>query len=535
MRIRIKLMLVEIEFVVALLVAVAGIAFLAQRLTLPLPILLVLGGLGIGLVPGLPHLRLEPNLVFLIFLPPLLYPAAVMTSWRDFRANLRPILLLAIGLVLFTTCIVGWLAPQFIAGLPLASAFVLGAIISPPDAVAATAITERLQVPRRIVTVLDGESLVNDATALVAYQLGVAAVMTGGFSMPHAVGQFVVIGAGGVLLGLLIGWVSTAVTARLDDPAIQITVSVLTPFAAYLLGEAAHVSGVLAVVTAGLYFGWRAPDIIDSRMRLRAYPFWEMIVFLLNGFIFILIGLQLPQILAGVAGENWTELWHDAVGISVLVIGLRIVWVFAVTYLPRYASRRMRLGDPLPGWKNVIIVAWTGMRGVVSLAAALALPELTDEQKPFPGRNLILFFTFIIILATLVLQGLSLPLIIRRLGIVGDGGAEREEREARLKANEAAMARLAELAETSEVLPEAHGRLVEEYRDRIRQLEVCEMAAGEGEPGGPLIGFERLQREALLVERQTIIRLRNERVINDQVMRRIERDLDLAEAQLKFE
>ena len=528
-------MLVEIEFVVALLVAVAGIALMAQRLTLPLPILLVLGGLGIGLVPGLPHLRLEPHLVFLIFLPPLLYPAAVMTSWRDFRANLRPILLLAIGLVLFTTCIVGWLAPHFIVGLPLASAFVLGAIISPPDAVAATAITEHLQVPRRIVTVLDGESLVNDATALVAYQLGVAAVVTGGFSLPHAVGQFVVIGAGGVLLGLLLGWVSTAVTARLDDPAIQITVSVLTPFVAYLLGEAAHVSGVLAVVTAGLYFGWRAPVIMDSRMRLRAYPFWEMIVFLLNGFIFILIGLQLPQILAGVAGENWTQLGQDAVGISVLVIGLRIVWVFAATYLPRYLSRRMRLGDPFPGWKNVVIVAWTGMRGVVSLAAALALPELTDEGKPFPGRHLILFFTFVIIIATLVLQGLSLPLIIRRLGVVGDGGAEREEREARLKANEAAMARLVELAETSEVTPEAHSRLVEEYRDRIRQLEVCELARGEEEPGGPLIGFERLQRETLLVERQTIIRLRNEQIINDQVMRRIERDLDLAEARLKFE
>src|SRR5882762_5259733 len=297
-----------IEVVFGLLAAVAGLALLARKLSIPYPILLVLGGVLLGLIPGLPRVRLNPELVFLFFLPPLLYPAALFMPWRDFRANLRLISLLAIGLVLFTTVTVGFLAHYFIQDLPLAAGFVLGAIVSPPDAIAASAIAERLRVPRRIVTILEGESLVNDATALVAFRFAVAAVLTGSFSLAHASGQFFIVAIGGVLIGLVVG-VSTAwMQKRIDDPPIEITLSLLTPFAAYLPAEQLGVSGVLAVVTAGLHHGWRIPEITTSRSRLQAGPVWEMVEFLLNGFIFLLIGLQLPEVLHRLSGYSMRTL-----------------------------------------------------------------------------------------------------------------------------------------------------------------------------------------------------------------------------------
>src|SRR5437762_1209549 len=296
-----------IEVVLGLLVAVAALALLARKLPVPYPILLVIGGLLLALIPGLPRVRLDPDLVFVLFLPPLLYPAALFTPWRDFRANLRPILLLAVGLVLFTTVAVGFLVHYFIPELPLAAGFVLGAIISPPDAIAAMAIAEHLRVPRRIVTILEGESLVNDATALVALRFASAAVLTGSFSAGHAAGQFLVVAIGGIGFGLAIGVATAWIQKRIDDAPIEITISLLTPFAAYLPAEQLGVSGVLAVVAAGLYHGWRIPEITSSRTRLQAGPAWEMIEFLLNGFIFILIGLQLPEVLRHLAGRARLE------------------------------------------------------------------------------------------------------------------------------------------------------------------------------------------------------------------------------------
>src|ERR1041384_4232995 len=282
------------EIFVGLLLAVAVLALVARELSIPYPILFVIGGSLLGFIPGLPKVRLNPELVFVFFLPPLLFPAAVFTSWRDFRANLRPISLLAIGLVLFTVVAVAYLAHYFMH-LPLAAGFVLGAIISPPDAIAATAIADRLKLPRRIVTILEGESLVNDATALVAYRFAVAAVATGSFSLAHASAKFLIVGIGGILIGLTVGFVAARIQQRLDDPPIQITISLLTPYTAYFSADRLGVSGVLAVVTAGLYLGWAQPEIINFKMRLRAFPVWETVVFLLNGFIFILIGLQLPE------------------------------------------------------------------------------------------------------------------------------------------------------------------------------------------------------------------------------------------------
>src|SRR6266496_406156 len=371
------------EIFVGLLLAVAVLALVARQLTIPYPILFVIGGLLIGLVPKLPKVRLDPELVFLFILPPLLFPAALFTSWRDFRANRRPIALLAIGLVLFTTVVVAVLAHYFM-GLPLAAGFVLGAIVSPPDAIAASAIAERLHIPRRIVTILEGESLVNDATALVAFRFAVVAVTTGTFSLAHASGQFFIVGLGGIAVGLAIGAVTAWIEKPIDDPPIEITISLLTPFAAYLPAEQLGVSGVLAVVTAGLYHGWRIPEITSSRTRLQAGPVWEMVEFLLNGFIFLLIGLQLPEVLRHLSGRSIPQLVWYAFVISLAVIILRILWVFPATYLPRVLFKSIRARDPYPAWQHVTIVAWTGMRGVVSLAAALALPFTLENGSPFP-------------------------------------------------------------------------------------------------------------------------------------------------------
>ena len=407
------------------------------------------------------------------------------------------------------------------------------AIVSPPDAVAATAITERLRVPRRIVTILEGESLVNDATALVTYRFAVAAVLTGTFSLPQAALRFVIAAAGGIALGLLVGWIAGNIHKRLDDPPVQVTISLLTPFAAYLPADRLGLSGVLAVVVAGLYLGWRAPEIVTARMRLQSFPVWEMVVFLLNGVIFILIGLQLPEVVRHLSGQSIGRLSAQAALISVAVILIRILWVFPATYFPRMLSKTLRARAPYPHWKHVAIVAWTGMRGVVSLAAALALPLTLPNGAPFPGRDFILLFTFSVILATLVLQGLSLPPIIRWLNVVDDGLAEQEEREARLKANEAALARLNELSDRAD--PTALERLRGEYEDRIRQLEVCDPDSDSTKTHLYTDTYHKLLSEALAVERRTVIQLRNEQIINDAVLRRIQRDLDLAEGRLERE
>lgn len=521
------------EIFVGLMLAVAVLALVARKVSIPYPILFVIGGLVLASIPRLPRIRLNPDLVFLFVLPPLLYPAALFTSWRDFRANLRPILLLAIGLVLLTTVAVAYLAYYYM-GLPLAAGFVLGAIISPPDAIAATAIADRLNVPRRIVTILEGESLVNDATALVALRFAVAAVVTGSFSLAQAGGQFLVVAIGGSAVGLTMGWLAEQFHKRVDDAPIEITVSLLVPFAAYLLAERLGVSGVLSVVTAGLYLGMRTPKLLTFKTRLQAGPVWEMLEFLLNGFVFILIGLQLPAVLSVLAGHTipLPKLFWYALLISFAVIVIRILCVFPVTYLPRLIFRRLCRHEPLPRWRHVTIVAWTGMRGVVSLAAALALPLTLADGSPFPDRDLILFLTFVVIVATLVVQGLSLPVLIRWLGIEDDRSMEKEERDARLKANQEALARLRTIAEGHPEKADAVRRLQVEYEDHILQIAGAEPQNARAPLRLFSAEYERLSREALQVERLTLIKLRDEDVISDQVLRRIQQDVDLAEARL---
>ncbi len=520
-----------VEPIVLLLMLVAALVIVANKFEIPFPVLLVLGGLALSFVPFLPVIRLNPEVVFFLFLPPLLYPAALFTSWRDFRRNLRPILFLAIGLVLLTMTVVAWVAHTFVVGLPWAAAFALGAIVSPPDAVAAEAILKRLQVPLRIEAILEGESLVNDATALVAYQFAVAAMVTGHFSLGHANGRFVLAGGGGVALGLVVGVCARWIQRRLNDPPVQITISLLTPFAAYLLAEHAHVSGVLSVVTAGVYLGWHS-TALPARTRLQAQWFWEMVAFLLNGFIFIVIGLQLPDILHNLAREPFRRLAGYGLLISATVVLVRIAWVFPATYLPRWLSPKLRARDPAPPWQHSVLIAWAGMRGVISLAAALALPMMLANGERFPGRNYILFLTFCVILTTLVFQGLTLPLLIKKLGVRDDGTVEREERAARLRANEAAVDFIEARALEQRMPEEVMVRVRAEYCDRIAQLEAC--AGDQNNPGGEVATpiYQQLQFGALGAERQTIIALRNSGQINDAALRRIQRDLDLAEARL---
>ncbi len=523
----------EIELICFLLMIVAALDIVARRIGLPYPVLLVLSGLALSLVPFLPHVGFDPELALLVFLPPLLYPAALFTSWRDFRRNIRTITLLAFGLVLMTTVSVAWVAQALIPGLPWAAALLLGAIVSPPDAVAATAVLQRMKIPRRIVAVLEGESLVNDSIALVIYRFGIAAVVTGSFSTTAAVLKVPVVGLGGVLVGWMVARAIHWLQRRLDDPPVQVTISLLTPFAAYLPAEQLGLSGVLAVVTSGLYIGWRSPLMITARTRLESFSFWRMVVFLLNGIIFILIGLQLPAVVSGLGTASWASLLLYAAAVSATVVLTRILWVFPAAYLPRLLSRSLRARDPYPDWQHVAIVAWSGMRGVVSLAAALALPLTTATGAPFPGRNEIIFLSFSVILVTLVFQGLTLPILIRALHIEDDGESHREERIARKHANEAALAYVETLARNPGHHAGRISRLRDEYRERLAQLEYRDDLAAEPDPARlPASHFNHLVRDALQIERQKLIELRNQHQINDETLRLVQRDIDLAEARI---
>jgi monovalent cation/hydrogen antiporter len=540
----------QLEIIVGLLVAVAALATLAARLEVPYPILLVLGGSVLGFVPGLPQVKLEPEIVFLLFLPPLLYVSALFTSWRDFRTNIRAISLLAVGLVLMTTFVVAAVI-HAVADLPWAAAFVLGAIVSPTDAVAATTIAQRLGVPRRIVTVLEGESLVNDATGIVAYRVALAAVVTGAFSLWEAGLQFVVGAAGGIAVGFGVGWLVVWARRHVsEDPSVQNIVSLLTPFVAYLAAEELphglwewlhgligvpadlHFSGVLAVVTTGLYLGRKSPYITSSGTRLQGFATWELITFLLNGLIFILIGLQLRSVIEGLDIYTPGQLILYAVLVSLTVILVRIIWVFPATYLPRRLSRRLRERDPSPSWRPVSIVAWTGMRGVISLAAALALPFQTASGVQFSERGLIIFLTFCVILATLVVQGLSLPALIRALGLEDDHIGDKEETHGRIGVADAALERLEELTEEDWVREDTAERVRGLYNYRRNRFA----SRFDGDPDGVeerSAAYQRLMIELLDAQRQRLIRMRDDGKIGDEVMHRIERDLDLEESRLE--
>jgi Na+/H+ antiporter len=515
----------------ALLAAGVVLLSLAPLLRMPYPILLVLGGLALGFVPGLPHIALDPDVVLVAILPPLLYSAAFFTSLRDLRANARPLALLAVGLVLATTVTVAAVAHAFV-DLSWPVAFVLGAIVAPTDAVAATAIAERLGIPRRLIAVIEGESLINDSTALVTYRFAVVAVLTGTFSLWDASWHFALDVLGGIGIGLGVGFVIRQVRRRLDHSPTEIAIALFSGYFAYLPAAAAGVSAVLAAVTVGVYVGWYTPELTTVQTRLQGDAVWEILVFLLNALLFGLVGLQLRPILDGLSGESTGTLVADAVIVSATVIVTRYVWIYPATYLPRFLSRRIRERDPYPPWQYPTLLGWAGLRGAVSLAAALALPLETDAGAPFPDRQLVIFLAFCVILATLVLQGLSLPAVIRLLRLEDDGIAMKEETKARIKAAEAALGRLEELVGEDWVRDETAERLRGLYQFRRNRFAARFDAEDDGSIEERSQAFQRLRRELLDAERQAVVSLRREGRINDEVMNRIQRDLDLEDARL---
>ena len=419
-----------LEVVLFLLLCSVALGWVARRLNFPYPIALVIGGAALGFLPELPQFPFDPQFILVLVLPPILYQAALLTSWRDFKANIRPISLLAVGLVIATTLAVGAALKLVVPEIPWAAAFVLGAIVSPPDAVAATAILTRLNVPRRVVTILEGESLVNDASGLVLYKFAVAAVMTGAFSFLDASAQFVGVAIGGVIIGVLLGRFFVFIHRYLGDVFIEVLMTLSVPYIIYILAESLHVSGVLAVVAAGLVRGRYSPEIVSAEMRIIARSVWNLLVFLLTSLVFILIGLQLSGIIGRLTGYSGMDLVLYGTLVSAVAIAVRFAWIYPATYLPRMVSARLRERDPAPPEAELFIMSWCGMRGIVSLAAALALPLALDGGAPFPGRDLIIFLTFVVIAVTLVLQGLSLALLIRVLRVGTDWSEHEEEQHA---------------------------------------------------------------------------------------------------------
>ena len=516
-----------IELVFLLLFAATGLAVLARRLRIPYPILLVIGGLLLGLVPGLPQVTLPPDLVFLLFLPPILFGAGYFTSIRDFKANLRPISLLAIGLVVTTTAVVAIVVHALVSGLDWAPAFALGAIVAPPDAVAATAIFQRLGVPRRVVSILEGESLVNDATALVIYRAAVFVAVGGSFSLLGLAGNFVLAAVGGVVVGVALGTVVGRVMTKLDDPVFSVVISFLAPVAIYLPAELLGLSGVLATVAAGIVLGRNAARNMSSEVRIAGQATWQVLLFLINGAAFILIGLQLRTVLAGLGDRPAAELIGLAVAVSLTVIFVRIAWVYPGAYLPRALSAGIRERETAPPLRNVFIVSWAGMRGVVSLAAALALP------LNVPQRDLLVFLTFAVILATLVGQGLTLPLLIHKLGVVAEGGQAHEEAHVRVAAADAALATLMQLAEKWPGHLELIDTLRAQYAHRAQHLDEERHEGPETEAEQELLEHREIRRAVIDAEREAIIRLRDAGAVNDEVFRAVERDLDLEELRME--
>ena len=529
---------IELLFLL-LLVFIIAFGQLAQKIGTPYPIVMVIGGLVLGLIPGIPRINLDPDLIFLVVLPPLLYSSAWTTSWRDFRFNIVSILMLAFGLVGFTVLGVAFITPHVLAGFDWRLGLVLGAVVAPTDAIAASSIASRIGLPTRIVDVLEGESLINDATGLLALEFAIGMVVSRHVpTLTEGLLTLLWLIVGGVSIGLLIAFVVRIAEHHLDDGPMEIAFSILIPYAAYLTAEAVHASGVLAVVACGLYLARRSAVMFSPTVRLQVWSFWGSFTFMLNGLVFVLIGLQLPGIMDSIQGMSHSHLILDGFIFSLLLIALRLVWVFPGTRLAYFIRRRFgRQQEPYPEWRPTFVVGWTGMRGVVSLAAALALPTVVANGNPFPQRDLIVFLTFAVILVTLVLQGITLTPLVRALGLMGVTESNCEEQEARKIVIDAAVAHLESSREESAdagadigVIPdEVFEDLMHHYRERLASLH----SSGEEEAHAAHRRLNELARGAARVERETAVRLRNQGRINDHVLRRIERELDLTESRLE--
>ncbi|HEX4043724.1 MAG TPA: Na+/H+ antiporter [Xanthobacteraceae bacterium] len=519
-----------IQTILFLLAVMVVVAVVARRLNSAPGILLVVAGIALALVPGLPRLQLAPELVLLGILPPLIYSAGVAMSWREFRFNLRPIALLAFGCILVTACAVA-LAMHWLLGMPLAVGFALGAIVSPPDAVAPLALVRRIGLPRRLSVILEGEGLANDATALILYRFAVAAVATGVFSFRDAAGEFAVIVVGEIAYGIGVGWFSLRLRRWAHDPRVEITLSLLTPYAAFLIPQQLGGSGVLATVAAGLYVSWNGPLLIPAATRLQGIFFWDLVVYLLEGFVFLVTGMQTRTILDSMHGAVLNQLLIAIVATVAVIVGVRFAWIFPAAWVPRWINPALRRRDPLPSWRWLFLLAFVGVRGVVSLAAALAIPLTVASGAAFPDRDIILFVTFGVIVVTLIGQGLSLPAVVRSLKL--DRDAAKEERgemqaEAAVRAGalDVAYARLKQFAAEGRASSAAQSLLRARHDYRAGRLA---RHAPHDDNEGTASAYA-LRLELIAAEREYIYRQLQEGKITDESRRRIERELDLEEA-----
>ncbi len=516
--------------ILLLLLMVAAFAVIAHRLKVPYPIVLVLAGLVISFVPRMPRIPLDPSLVFLIFLPPLLNSAAWATSWREFRHNLVLISLLAVGLVGFTVWGVAVFSENFITALDWKAGFLLGAVVSTTDPIAAAAIAHSIGLPRRIVDILEGESLLNDATGLLALELGISIIMRGEApGVASGVLRLLYLIAGGIGIGLLLGAVVAWLEKFIDDGPVEIVLSLIVPYAAYLAAEEAKASGVLAVVTCGLYLSRKSATFYSPRVRIQVTSVWYALTFMMNGLVFVLIGLQLPYVLAGIRGAyGLATLIEYGVMFSVILIALRMAWVFPAVKMASLLRRWTGHAEKQPRARDVFVIGWTGMRGVVALAAAISVPERLANGASFGPRNLIVFLAFCVILVTLVVQGLTLPSLIRALGLARATGMSTEEREARRIALENAIGYLEEgRKEGGDGFFHAFDDLLDRYRHRLAQVE---SGFGDGQDDGTYRQVIEAGEGAVRAERRAIIRLRDEGRISDDVLRTMERELDLEES-----
>ena len=527
-------MIPTIQLLVGLLLVISVIAFIAVRLKVPASILLVLAGVGLGLPSALPNVELSPEVVLLLVLPPIIYSAAVAMSWSEFRANLRPIALLAIGCVVFTATAVA-AAAHYWMGFSWQVGFVLGAIVSPPDAVAPLSVARRLRIPRRLLVVLEGEGIANDATALILYRFAVAAVGGGVFSMTSAVGTFAAIVSGELLWGIAVGWLMLRLRRWVGDARVEIMLSVLTPFLAYWPPELLGGSGVLATVTTGLYISWNGLRLIGAPTRLQGIFFWDFLIYLIEGMVFLLTGLQAHTLVTGLKTHSLAELAVAGAIVSAVVIVTRFIWMYPATYLPRWLSPALARRDPAPPWQWPFLLAFTGVRGIVSLAAALALPLTTSDGAPFPHRDLILVLAFVVVLVTLVGQGLTLPWVVRALGLANAGRLEQaarrtEEFQARKEAIEAASRRLDSLAADPDVPDDVIARLRAHHLQRLAQNLI---RGDDGDEQRKRIAKgDEVELQLIAAERDLINGKYRQGALKAETRRRLERELDLRDAQL---
>jgi monovalent cation/hydrogen antiporter len=521
-----------LQIFLILLAVLAGTALLARRIDIAPAILLLLAGIMLAFVPGMPAVELPPELVLLAVLPPLIYSASVAMSWREFKFNLRPIILLSIGCVIFTAFAVA-AATHYLIGLPWPVGFLLGAVVAPPDVVAPLAIARKLGMPRRILVILEGEGLANDATALILYRFAVGAIMTGMFSLPKATGSFIVIVAGELVFGAAVGWLSLRARHWARDPQVEITLSLITPYIAYWIPEHFGGSGVIATVACGLYMSWNGPLLISSATRLQGIFFWDLVIYLIEGMLFLLTGFEMRSLYEKSKAFPLHEILSATALVAVIVILARFVWVYPATYLPRWLSRKVRERDPYPSWRTTFVLAFTGVRGAVSLAAALALPLALPSGDPFPYRDLVLFVAFGVIVITLIGLGLSLPAVVRWLGVAKDGRDEHiAEHEAEIAARREALAAALQSLDAMTDDRELSDEVVKLLRARheIRSSQLPDSL--DPDHHDVTAAQTKLTRELIASERIFIHALLREGRITDEARRRIERDLDLEEASL---